>query len=218
MKLLFLDIETSPNVCYTWGLHHQDISPNQIITPSSILCWSAQWYGEKQQIFFSRRTGFNAMIKAAHKVLEAADAVCHYNGNGFDIPRLNQEFLRLSLTPPAPAQQIDLLRVAQSRFGLPSNKLEFVAPYFGIGAKVKHPGMELWTGCINNDAASWKLMETYNKQDVALLVKLYEKLLPWIPNHPNMNHFVDGKERCCTNWSFWYDGRRSDRGEHDRRW
>lgn len=203
MKLLHLDLETTPAVVYTWALHKQDISVDQVITPPSILCFSAKWHGEATHIFHRalKRDGmeFNSMIRAAHKLLCDAEAVCHYNGTTFDIPRLNQEFLRLGLKPPPPLIEIDLLNVVRKKFGMLSNKLAFVGPYLQVGEKVKHAGWALWVGCLKGDAECWRLMELYNRQDVALLERLYTKLLPWIDGHPNMNLFVDEREPVCPN-------------------
>jgi hypothetical protein len=42
---------------------------------------------------------------------------------------------------------------------------------------------------MNKDPAAWKVMEKYNKQDVLLLEKVYDRLLPWIKSHPNHNLF-----------------------------
>jgi DNA-directed RNA polymerase subunit RPC12/RpoP len=44
---------------------------------------------------------------------------------------------------------------------------------------------------------AWKMMEKYNRQDVVLLERLYDRLKPWIRNHPN--HSAHSGEPCCTN-------------------
>ena len=36
------------------------------------------------------------------------------------------------------------------------------------------------------DDKAWALMKKYNVQDVRLTEELYDSLLPWIPNHPNV--------------------------------
>lgn len=204
MKLLFLDIETSPIQAYMWGLFNQNISVDQVITPHSILCWAAKWHGAKEIIYESaggalRGAPFNAMIRKMHTLLSEADAVCHYNGASFDLPRLNTEFLRLGMAPPPPVPSIDLLQVVRHKFGMTSNKLAFVGPALGVGEKVKHAGWALWEGCLKKDQDSWRLMERYNKQDVELLERLYRKVLPWIDQHPNENVFnprPDGVAVC----------------------
>jgi hypothetical protein len=148
-------------------------------------------------MFQSVVTGKKSMVRRIHKLLDEADAVCHYNGKKFDIPTLNKEFLLLGLPPPSPAKQVDLLEVAKKRFRLASNKLQFVAGQLGLGSKTKHKGMELWLGCMKQDPEDWKVMEEYNKQDVRLLEKVYDRLLPWIDGHPNLS-VMEGIE-CCTN-------------------
>jgi len=56
----------------------------------------------------------------------------------------------------------------------------------------------LWVKCMAGDPVAWKKMERYNKQDVVLLEKVYDKLLPWIKSHPNHNLY-DDVEHCCPN-------------------
>ena len=196
VRILHLDIETSPNVCYTWGLHNENIGVDQIISPSALLCFSAKWHQEPEIMFYStRKDGANNMVKAAYKLMNEADIICHYNGLRFDIPILNQAFLRLRLRPPAPSVQIDLCQIVQHRFRMTSSKLAFVGPYLKIGEKVKHQGFDLWTGCLNGDQDCWNTMEKYNKEDTALVEKLYLRILPWIPNHPNVCMYKpDGRD------------------------
>lgn len=137
------------------------------------------------------------MIRSIHKLLDEADAVAHFNGAKFDIPVLNKEFLIHGLDPPAPFKQIDLYQTCKRRFKFASNKLDFVSKVLGIGAKVEHKGMELWAGCMNGDAASWRTMEAYNKQDVRLTERLYERLKPWIQGHPNVAQYEETGELSC---------------------
>ena len=39
-------------------------------------------------------------------------------------------------------------------------------------------------------------MKVYNEQDVTLTIKLYERLRPWILNHPNMARIENRPEAC----------------------
>jgi hypothetical protein len=196
LRLLLVDIETAPHLSATWGLWDQNVALDQLLEPGYTLCWAAKWYGDKEVMFQSIVTGKKSMVRRIHKLLDEADAVCHYNGKKFDIPTLNKEFLLMGLSPPSPAKQVDLLEVAKKKFRLASNKLEFVAGQLGLGSKTKHKGMELWLGCMKQNAEDWKVMEEYNKQDVRLLEKVYDRLLPWIESHPNRS-VMDGV-KCCT--------------------
>ncbi len=190
-----LDIETAPHLAAVWGLYDQNIAINQIIKSGYTLCWAAKWHGEKEIMFSSILDGHRNMVRKVHKLLTDCDAVCHYNGTKFDVPTLNKEFLLLDLAPPAPYKQIDLLRTARSRFRLASNKLDYVAQQLGLGAKTKHKGFDLWLECMAKKPDAWRTMKEYNKQDVILLERVYERLLPWITGHPNLSAYLGAE--CC---------------------
>lgn len=200
MRILLLDIETSPNKVYVWGLFKQNVALNQIDEPGYTLCWAAKWVGEKEMMFASLHAdGKEKMLKTIYDLIEEADAVIHYNGTRFDMPTLNQEFLSLRWAPPASYVNIDLLLTARKRFRLPSNKLNYVAGFLGLGSKVEHKGMMLWRECMAGDDKAWKTMERYNKGDVTLLEKVYKTLLPWITNHPNHALFSSSDKAVCPN-------------------
>ena len=205
MKKLFLDIETAPNKGSFWGLFKQNISIEQIDEPGYTLCWAAKWEDDRTVMFSSIQDGKTEMLSAVHSLLDAADIVVHYNGTHFDIPILNKDFLHAEMMPPNSYRQIDLLQTVRRNFRSTSNKLDFVSNFLGIGGKLPNKGMALWNGCMAGNAADWRRMERYNKQDVKLLPKLYTKLLPWIKNHPNMGLYSDIVDKdgnpieVCTN-------------------
>ena len=198
MKRLILDIETAPNRVYTWGLFNQNIAINQIDEPGYILCWGAKWHGQKKLHFSSlHSTTKKDMLSRIYNLLDEADILIHYNGQRFDIPILNQEFIMQGWTMPSPSMHVDLLKTARKQFRLPSNKLSYVAHYLNIGEKPSSFNMQLWKDCMAGKAAAWKKMKEYNLNDVTLTEKVYDKLLPWIPNHPNYALFHREEYRVC---------------------
>lgn len=197
MKILFLDIETAPNVAHVWGLWNQNIGTPQIIAAGYVMCWAAKWLGEDEIIFDSiYKSSPKDMLRRIYSLLDEADAVVHYNGTKFDIPTLNKEFISHGMTPPAPYKQIDLLNVCKNEFRFPSNKLDFVAKQLGLGGKVGHEGHMLWVKCMEKDPKAWQEMEEYNKHDVVLLEKVYGVLLPWIKGHANHALYQEDKQVC----------------------
>ena len=204
-KILHLDIETSPIIAYVWGLFNQNIATNQIITPSTILCFAAKWHGKKGVMYKSiEKSTHEEMMKHLHKLLDEADVVVHYNGKKFDIPRINREFTILRLPPPERYAQIDLLQIVRAVGGYDSNKLEWVAKQIGISQKIENSGMSLWDGCMKNDTKAWREMKQYNVQDTTMLEELYLDYLPWIRVHPNVGVYklADGQSLdrpTCTN-------------------
>lgn len=143
------------------------------------------------------KTDRKTMLKSIHNLIEEADVVVHYNGLRFDMPMLNKEFLEAKMQPPSPVKHIDLLRVVKSNFRFVSNKLDYVSQRLGLGKKTAHEGHELWLKVMNNDRAAWKRMEEYNKNDVVLLEKLYDRLKGWVKQHPNHNAY--STNTCCPN-------------------
>lgn len=198
MKILYTDIETSPNAADVWGLWNQNISLSQLRESSRTICFAAKWRAARRLEFYSEyHDGRGVMLKEAHRLLSEADVVVHFNGKRFDVPTLNKEFVLEGMKPPAPFQQLDLLEVVKRSFRFPSNKLAYVSEALGIGGKLKHTGHEMWIKCLAGDDAAWRMMEKYNKQDVSLLEKLHDTLLPWITTHPNRRLFDDADG--CTN-------------------
>ena len=200
MRILLLDIETAPNLAHVWGLWKQNVGLNQIINNGYTLCWAAKWYNEPKIYFDSiYESTEKKMIRGIHALIDEADAVVHYNGTTFDMPTLNKDFLLHGLRPPSPYKQIDLLLTARSQFRFPSNKLDYVAKTLGVGQKVKHAGFQLWLDCMNDCPKAWAVMKKYNKNDVTILEKVYDKLIPWIKSHPNHNLYADSDSPLCTN-------------------
>lgn len=199
MRVLFIDIETAPNLGWVWSLWKQNVAVSQIKESDEMLCFAAQWYGtnddDEAVMFFHGRTDRLQMIEAAWKLVDEADVVVHFYGSEFDVPWLYREFLLNGFPPPSPFKQIDLKKVCSKKFRFPSNKLQYISTALGLPGKEDHEGFDLWRLCMEGDDDAWARMESYNRQDVVLLEEVYEILLPWIPNHPH-RWLYDGHSGC----------------------
>lgn len=199
MKILGLDIETAPNTAHVWGLFKQNIGINQIIDTGRVMCFAARWLGTKSRPVF--RSEFHhshvKTIDAAWTLLDEADAVLTFNGERFDLPTLNREFIKYGLTPPAPYHSIDLLKVAKRRFRFASNKMDHLAKELGLTRKVSNRGHDLWIDCMNGKRAAWREMREYNMGDIQTLEELYNAMRPWIDTHPNTALYSDTGAPAC---------------------
>lgn len=195
MKVLTLDIETSPNVAYVWRLFKENVPLARLMETGEILCFSAKWLGNDEVLFYSKRNK-DLMLEKMHGLLSEADVIITYNGKKFDVPYINKELLVAEFTPPSPYAHVDLYQIVRSKFNFTSNKLEHVVKELGLAHKMDTGGFDLWTGCMANDDASWATMEQYNKTDVRITEDLYQYLLPWITNHPNVNLY-SGLDNAC---------------------
>lgn len=176
-----LDIETTPLQVYTWGLWDQNIGINQIIKNTEMMCFGAKWLGQKRVTFKSvHHHGKQEMLETLHKMMDEADILIGWNSAAFDHKHIKREFLENGMVPPSSVKDLDLMTVVKANFKFPSNKLDYVAQNLGVGAKVKHSGFDLWIKCMAGNNTAWKEMRKYQIQDVELLDKLYEILLPWL--------------------------------------
>ncbi len=198
MKILLLDIETSPNLVWTFDLWNANIGPEKIVEPQKVLSYAAKWYGDKEMFYDDvNQSSEKSMLKGIHSLLDHCDAVVHYFGAKFDIPMLNTEFVKHDILPPSPYKQIDLKETVRRKFRFPSGKLVYVSDVLEIGQKLEEGiDFKLWRRCMEGDQKAWELMGKYNRQDTALLEGLYERLRPWISNHPNWGAFQEDKEVC----------------------
>lgn len=199
MKILALDLETSPNVAHVWGLWNQNVSIKQLLESTQVICFGARWLGTKPVIFRSvHHDGRQAMLEEVHRLLDEADAVMGWNSKGFDSKHLMREFLEAGMMPPSPYKELDLMLEVKRTFRFPSNKLDYVSQRLGLTGKVSHTGHEMWIKCLAGDEKAWALMRRYQKKDVDLLIELHAKLLPWLKSHPHVA-LHDGIEGGCTN-------------------
>lgn len=196
-RVLILDIETRPAKAYVWRAYgEQNIGVNQIIDGGGTICVGAKWLGEKETFLFSDwEHGHQGMLVAIHEMMSFADAVVTYNGQRFDLPKLQGEFLLAGLGPTPPCTSIDCLKAVR-KFGFFMNKLEYIGPLLSVGEKIKNEGFTLWTSVMEGDTKAEARMSRYCKQDVVLTEKLYLKIRPFILNHP---HFGSVGGAQCGN-------------------
>lgn len=184
-RVLIYDLETFPNVSYTWGKYEQDVL--EFVKEWQLASFSYKWLGEKKVYCITRQgqKDDKAITKKLHSLLDEAEIVVAHNGDEFDAKRARAKFIEHGLPPPKPFQSVDTLKIAKSKFKFNSNRLNDLGRLLGVGAKVKTGGFDLWLGCMQDDPKAWRTMERYNKQDVRLLEQVYLKLRPWADKHPH---------------------------------
>jgi DNA polymerase elongation subunit (family B) len=198
MKILTLDIETSPNLVYAWGLWQQNIPISFIVKPTYVLSWSAKWLGKKKVYYKSCND--EDFLQTIWDMIDDADAVVHYNGVAFDMKHLNREFVEAGMNKPLMPKDIDLLRTVRTQFKYPSNKLDYVADRLLGEKKGDTGGFATWIGCMEGKAWAWNIMKKYNKQDVVITEKLYLKIRGWIKGHPNHGLYIEDQDNpICRN-------------------
>ena len=199
-RILHLDIECSPATAHIWGTFKVTIPIQQIIEPARILCFTAKWHGQKKMLSYSEwEHGRVPMLQALHDLLDEAEVIVTYNGKRFDIPWIKGELILEGFLPPSPFKQIDLYQVIKANSRFLSNKLGYVSDRLLGDTKLTHTGFQLWKDVLAGDKKAQKLMVKYCEQDVKLLEPLYEKLRPWVYQHPNLA--IESGDHTCPKCS-----------------
>lgn len=202
-RLVFMDIETAPNLSWVWGWYEQNVI--DVECPWYILSFAYRVQGETETHvhalcdypgYTKDRENDSRLCLDLWKLFDTADILIGHNSDAFDIKKANARFLVHGLRPPAPYKSIDTLKLAKRNFKFDSNKLANLGNFLGLGGKVPHIGFGLWRGCMEGDLKSWETMKEYNKRDVELLEKVYEHLRPWADNHPDLSLFHPGVHTC----------------------
>ncbi len=193
-KILVIDIEWRPALAYVWQMWKVNINPAMLLDHGGMLCFCAHWHGEKKYMFYSEwADGREGMAEAARDLLIEADLVVHYNGDKYDLPKITGEIVLAGLTPPPKPASVDLMKVVKG-FGFNMNRMSYVAPLLGVDNKMEHEGFALWRDVMDGCAKAQKKMEKYNKQDVKVTAQMYDRLLPFIRNHPHLRATVGGTD------------------------
>lgn len=194
-KILMIDIEWKPALAYVWRMWKENIQPDMLVDHGGMLCFCAHWYGSDEYMFYSEWThGRKGMAEAAKHLLTEARAVVHYNGIKYDIPKIRGEVVLAGLEPFPQVSHIDLMRTVKT-FGFNMNRLAYIAPLLGLEKKREHEGFLLWKKVMDGDKDAQARMTDYCIQDVRLTVQLYERVLPYIKDHPFLRTVEDG-EHC----------------------
>ena len=198
-RILLYDIETSPNISYTWGKWEQDVLFFK--KEWELLSFAYKWLGEKKVHCIARPdfkdTTEKSIVKEIWKLFDEADILIAHNGDQFDNKKCRAKFIEYNLPPPSLYNTIDTKKIAKQSFNFNSNSLNDIAKLLKLGTKVDTGGFELWLKCMAGDKIAWDRMVKYNKKDVLLLERVYLKFRSWMKNHPNVSKFF-GREGCPT--------------------
>lgn len=202
MKILILDIETSPNIVYSWRVGRKiNLTPENIIKERAIICVSYKWDSDKKPktIYWDDNQCDRKLLKELSKIIIKADEIVTQNGESFDLKWINGRLAFHSLDPLGPLTSSDTLRLARKVFYLNSFKLDYMGDFFKLGRKKETGGFQLWKDIMEtNCPKALKKMGKYCEQDVMLLERIYEKILRYNPSI-NKGRALTGDKESCPN-------------------
>lgn len=200
-RIIFLDVENSPSLGYSWGKF--DVNILDFKTDWFMLSFAYRVFGEKTTHvhglidypgFKKNKEDDRKLMQDLWNVMDSADILIGHNLDRFDIRKACARFLIHGMPPPSPFRTIDTLKIARKAFKFDSNSLDDLARVLKIGRKLKHVGFALWLGAMSGDPESWRVMKKYNIHDVDLLEQVYLAMRPWATGHANVNR---GELQAC---------------------
>jgi len=199
-QTLVLDIECTPDISPHYGPKQRFIPHKRVLDFSRVFCWSAKWLGPNQPILSaSDRKGHHTQLETAYRLVDQADILLTFNGQGFDLRHLNREWWIMGLPPPSPVKHVDLYRTIRKIMALYSNSMAHVLHMLGMEAKLDADIMELALRyTLHNDLDALDEALRYNRHDVRQTEEVYWRTIAWIDNHPPVK-VVQSGELLCPN-------------------
>ena len=202
IKRLFFDIETSPNVVYSWRIgYNLTLTPDNIIDERKIICISYKW--EDSDKIYSLKWDKNQcdkqmLIDFIEQVNQADELIAH-NGDRFDIKWIRTRciFHRIPMFPQY--KTLDTLKKAKNGFNFNSNKLDYIAQFLGVGAKVKHSGFDMWKKVMKNDPEAMDEMVNYCEGDIIVLEDVYFTMQNYIKTNTHNGVINNNLKYSCPN-------------------
>ena len=200
-KILFYDIETSQLNSSHWALFNQNIQTRSITTEGHIICISYKWLHEKKvhtlSLDFDKSTIDDYDIcKGIKKVFKEADLIVGHNADKFDFKKIMARWVYHNINPLPPILSVDTLKEARKAFKFTSNKLDYIAQYLKVGAKLETGGLFLWEECAKGNKKALQKMVKYCEVDVKILESVFLRIRPFIRNFPNL--YTDSDRVSCT--------------------
>lgn len=186
IKRMFFDIETSPMTVYSWRVGNKiSLSYDNIIDTWRIITICYKWEGEDEvhSLVWDKWQCDKDMLQEFIELANEADELIAHNGDRFDIKKVRTRciFHRIPAFPKY--RSLDTLKKARGNFAFDSNRLDAIAKYLGVGAKMEHEGFNLWVKVLHNDQEAMNTMVEYCKQDVVVLEDVYHAMQHYVkPN------------------------------------
>ena len=187
LRRLFFDIETSPNVVFSWRVGYKiSIDYENILKERAIICIGYKWEGEKEvhALHWDRNGNDRAMLKKFVPILESADEVVAHFGDKFDLPWIRARAAYHGIAVSPFIKSIDTKAQSARKFYFNSNRLDYLAQFLGLGKKIE-TDFKLWKDVVAGNRKALAKMVEYCKHDVALLEEVFLRLEDY---HPAKTH------------------------------
>ncbi len=200
IKRLFFDIETTPNIVYAWRIGWNiNLQPHDIIEERKIICISYKWENEDKihTLTWDKNHCDKKILQNFIEVANQADEMIAHNGDRYDIKWIRTRciFHRIPMFPNY--KTLDTLKKAKSGFNFNSNKLDYIAQFLGVGAKVQTRGFDMWKDVMKGNKEAMKEMVTYCEGDIIVLEDVFLTMQNYIKPNTHAGVILGNLKYSC---------------------
>lgn len=200
-KRLYLDIETSYNICRVWRCGwNLTVGPKDIIEERKIICVSWKWAGDPKthNLKWDRNKCDKTLLEKLIPVMDSADEIVMHNGDRFDEKWIRTRCLAHRIKCQPKYNTLDTLKKAKSHFNFNSNKLDYILQFCGLEGKRETGGLQLWIDCVEkNDRKALAKMVYYCDGDVIKLEEIWEEMAPYVHHNTHFGVLAGGERYDC---------------------
>lgn len=182
IKRLFLDLETSPNIVYSWNVGYDiKLDYKNIVKERAIVCLAYKFEGDKKvkSLTWDRAQDDRDMLEQFASVLNSADEVVGHNSDNFDLKWIRARCAAHGIKLSSIIKGVDTLKIAKAGFRFNSNTLDYISKFLGAGEKIK-TDFQLWKDVMDGDEPALDKMVKYCKHDVEVAEEVYRKLQSYV--------------------------------------
>lgn len=203
-KIAVIDTETAAALSYHFGRFNINVSQNAVVEEGGqvlVACW--KWLGdtEVQKLYMTprevKRLDDRRIIKELYNIYLQSDAVVMHNAKKFDHKVIQTRGIYHGFGMLPNVVIIDTLEIAKKKLRLPSNRLDSIGAYFGLGRKIDTGGIELWKQVQSGDIEAMHTMVEYCVQDVELLEQVVFQFVALGAVGFNAGHYYNDDHMHC---------------------
>lgn len=200
IRRLLWDIETAPNVVYSWRIGYNiNLSMDNIIKERKIICIAYKWeQGDRVTVLrWDQNQDDRSMLKEFLAVANEADELIAHYGDNFDMPWFRARCLIHGLEPLPLYKTVDTKAWASKYFYFNSNKLDYLSKVFGYGGKLE-TNFKLWLDVMAGKKSALDYMCKYCGKDVERLQEVWNKLRLAVRPKTHIGVFGGGDKWQCA--------------------
>lgn len=176
------------------------IHADDVIEWPRTICAAAKWYDEKEVMFAAEwhAGGHEQFLRTVWEWYDQADLTVGHNVVAFDEAKLKSDWALYGWPKPRPWKPVDTLKVARTELGYESNTLDSLCKRLGVKAKTDKYDVGVARAACDGDEKAQRKLQRYNEGDIRASQALYDRLRPFIRNHPHLAMWT-GDVWACPN-------------------